>query len=79
MSEQRLGCVKTRAYCGAVEWRSQASNVLCSGAERRASRDAETQKSRKLNKGHILRFMLLCVERRGDLEAYGNRVLTIWH
>src|SRR5262245_31986170 len=45
-----LGCVKTQACCGAVEWRSQASDLLSFSREARllAPSDAEAQKSRKL-------------------------------
>src|SRR6476620_10762648 len=45
-----LGRVKTRTCCGAVEWRSQASDVLSFSREARLSAptDAQAKKSRKL-------------------------------
>src|SRR5262245_39269132 len=54
MAAQGLGCVKTQACCGAVEWRSQASDLLSFSREARllAPSDAEAQKSRKLRGSH---------------------------
>jgi len=45
-----LGCAKTPTCCGAVELRSQASNVLSFSREARLlpPTDAQAQKSRKL-------------------------------
>src|SRR5262249_13552565 len=49
-----LGCAKTPTCCGAVEWRSQASNVLSFPREARLlpPTDAQAQKSRKLRSSY---------------------------
>src|SRR5215831_20341230 len=49
LSGMGLGCAKTQACCGAVEWRSQASGVLSFSREARllAPSDTEAKKSRK--------------------------------
>ena len=69
-----LGRVKTQACCGAVEWRSQASDVLSVSREARllAPSDAE---ARKLGGSYAsgardsrLAFVLLCLS-RVDLAA----------
>src|SRR4029453_3747691 len=50
LSARGLGCVKTQTCCGAVEWRSQASDVLSFSREARLSAptDAVAQKPREL-------------------------------
>ena len=72
MSVWGLGCVMTRTCCGAVEWRSQASDVPQLSREARfsAPTGAAAQKSRQsevltfLARDSHFGFMLTCVEPR---------------
>jgi len=56
MSAAGPGSVKTQTCCGALEWRSQASNVLTFSREARLlpPTDAQAQKSRKLRGATLL-------------------------
>jgi hypothetical protein len=78
--------VKTRACCGAVEWRSQASDVLSFSREARLSAptDAQAKKSRNYVipalrvRGSRLAIHATVCRAAGDLEAWRNKILTIF-
>ena len=86
MSLSGLGRVKTRTRCGAVEWRSQASDVLPSRARLRLARPP-MQRRRNLEKSAVPTLLVpgsrpgfhatMC-RTAGDLGACWNRILTIF-
>src|SRR5262249_31297962 len=76
------GRVKTQACCGAVEWRSQASNVLSFSREARHLPPSESQTPRFLHfcrAAHVLPFRATMCRAECDLEACWNRILTIFN
>jgi hypothetical protein len=76
-SAQGLGCAKTRACCGAVEFDSQTPDILASSREAHVTLfiDGRPQRYRKLGGSHTFRarlpfaFMLPRVVRVGDQTA----------
>src|SRR5262249_5709655 len=82
-----LGCAKTQTCCGAVEWRSQASNVLAFSREARllSPTDAQAQKSRNFRGSYTsvapltsCLFVLLCVELSVIWRRVGIGFITIF-
>ena len=81
-----LGCAKTQTCCGAVEWRSQASDVLSFSREARHSAQP-LQRRRNLEncavptlvvRGSGLAFHAIMCRAEDDLDAFWNRILTIF-
>jgi ABC-type uncharacterized transport system substrate-binding protein len=81
-----LGCAKTQTCCGAVEWRSQAPDILTFSREARLSppSDAQAQKSRKLRGSHTSGARLAAIYHLreyatdGGLMSYGPNLIDAY-